>query len=310
VITLGDFVAFGGYLAMLVWPTVVMGWVLNLLQRGAASMERISLIMETPPDIPKPVTPLHRVDLTGGITVSHLSFRRGEREILHDISLSIPRGSSLGITGPVGCGKSTLAALLARLLPQQGGEIRYGDTPLSLIPEETLRRLVAVVPQESILFSRSIRENILYGVERGDEGLLRDVTERASLAEDVKGFEKGYDTLVGERGVMLSGGQRQRTAIARALATGAPVLILDDPLSAEDVRTEEGILSRLADPTGERITIIISHRLSPLAWCDRIVVMNEGRIVEEGDHATLLSRGGAYARLWEMQRIQQELEEI
>lgn len=309
-ITLGDFVAFGGYLAMLVWPTVVMGWILNLLQRGAASMERISLILETPPDIPKPAPAAGEPDLTDGITVRNLTFTRGERTILQGISFSVPKGKSLGITGPVGCGKSTLVGLLSRLLPLQEGEICYGSTPIGEIPEETLRRLVTVVPQESILFSRTIRENILYGVDGGDDRLLREVAERASLTADLSTFGEGYDTLVGERGVTLSGGQRQRIAIARALATRAPVLILDDPLSAVDARTEEAILSRLVDPTGERITIVVSHRISPLAWCDRIILLDGGRIVEEGNHATLVAQGGAYARLWELQKIERELEEI
>lgn len=311
-ITLGDFVAFSGYLAMLVWPTVVMGWILNLIQRGAASMQRINMIFDASPDIPPPppVRPTTATTATtGAIRVESLSFSYGDTPVLRDVSFSLPAGGSLGITGAVGSGKSTLVKLLARLLPLQGGEIRYGDTPLSLIPEEELRRLVAVVPQESILFSRTIRENVLYGLEGGNEELLREVTERASLSDDVARFDRGFDTLVGERGVMLSGGQRQRCSIARAVAMETPVLILDDPLSAVDTRTEEAILSRLKDPSRSRTTIVVSHRLSPLAWCDRIILLDRGGIVEEGSHDELLARGGTYARLWELQRLERELEE-
>jgi ATP-binding cassette subfamily B protein len=307
-LTLGDFVAFSGYLTMLIWPTVMMGWILNLVQRGAASMSRLNEILLAEPQVAEPANPVTPDAIRGAIAIDALTFGYGNGPVLHDLSLAIPAGSRLGITGPVGCGKSTLARLLARLYPVPDGTVTIDGIDINRLPLARLRGAIGFVPQEGFLFSRSVRDNIAYGRDGATEAAVQEAARMASLAEDIDRFPNGYDTLVGERGITLSGGQRQRTAIARALLTDPAMLILDDPLSAVDARTEEAILRELAGYYAGRTVIIVSHRLSALRECDRIIYLDGGRIIEQGNHQQLLAQAGRYAALWHEQQLRAELE--
>ena len=248
--------------------------------------------------------------MRGAIELRGLSFSYPDNPtapVLDGISLHVPAGSRLGIVGPVGCGKSTLVRLLARLYPVADGQISIDGTDINRLPLAALRAAIGYVPQESFLFSRTIRENIRYGAEQANEDEIEAVARLASLAEDVRRFPDGYDTLVGERGVTLSGGQKQRTAIARALLKDPAILILDDPLSAVDARTEEAILRDLAGYYGDRTVLIVSHRLSAVRDCETIIVLRDGRIAEQGNHERLVARGGLYAAMWREQRLREEI---
>ena len=310
-ITLGDFVAFNGYLAMLVWPTVMMGWILNLIQRGAASLSRITAVLDTRPEVREDASPVTTGPLRGEIRIEGLTFCYGDSgPALRDISLHLPAGTKTGIVGPVGSGKSTLVRLIARLYPVPDGTVFLDGTDVNRMRLASLREAIGFVPQEGFLFSRSIRENIACGREGATDAEIAAAATLARLDRDIASFPDGYDTQVGERGVTLSGGQKQRTAIARALLANPPVLILDDPLSAVDAATEEEILSGLAGYYGTKTAIIVSHRLSAVRGCDLIVVMEEGEIVEQGKPADLLAGGGRYAALHREQQLRQEIEEL
>lgn len=310
--TLGDFVAFNGYLAMLVWPTIIFGWILNLIQRGAASMARLNEVFDAVPRVTEPEEPAGAWPVRGEIELRGVRFSYGgagdaSPPVLDGVSLIVPSGSRLGVVGPVGSGKSTLVRLLARLYPVPGGQIFLDGTDINRIPLSRLRSAIGFVPQESFLFSRTVRENIAYGKE-GAAGEEVEVAARlASLDGDVLRFAGGYDTVVGERGVTLSGGQKQRTAIARALLKDPAVLILDDPLSAVDAQTEEAILESLSGYWGDRTVVIVSHRLSAVRECDRIIVLKDGVIAEQGSHDDLLARNGLYGAMWREQQIQREI---
>lgn len=308
ILTLGDFVAFTGYLAMLVWPTVVLGWILNLLQRGAASMGRLNSVLDAQATIVDSPTPVVPEGLSGELEFRRLSFGYNGELLLRDISLRIAAGTRIGIIGPVGSGKSTLVRLMARLYPVADGMIFLDGTDINHLPVKMLRDAIGFVPQESFLFSRTLGENIAYGREGAGDEEVKEAARLSRLEEDVAGFPAGYGTLVGERGVTLSGGQKQRTAIARALVKNPAILILDDPLSAVDARTEEEILKGLARYYGRRTVLIVSHRLSALRECDRILVMEEGRIVEQGTHDELITLGGRYAAIHREQNLREEIE--
>ncbi len=307
-LTLGDFVAFNGYLAMLIWPTIMIGWILNLAHRGAASMERLNGILGANAKVSEPSEPANVQNIYGEIELRNLSFGYGSELVLKEISLCIKRGSRLGIVGRIGSGKSTLVRLVVRLYQVPDGMIFMDGIDINSIPLSQLRSAIGFVPQEGFLFSRTLADNIAYGKEGAEENEIRAAARLASLEEDVERFPSGYDTLVGERGIALSGGQKQRTAIARALLKDPPVLILDDPLSAVDAGTEENILANLAGYYGKRTVIIVSHRISALRDCDLIVVMDNGRIVEQGSHAQLLEMDGRYAQINREQQIRQEIE--
>ncbi len=308
-ITLGDFVAFNGYLAMLVWPTVMMGWILNLFQRGAASLSRITQVLDADTTVTDPLSPLPSAPVLGDIRFQGVTFGYGENKaVLHDISLYLPAGSKTGIVGPVGSGKSTLVRLIARLFPVPDDTLFLDGTDINRMKLSRLREVIGFVPQEGFLFSRSIRENIACGREGATEEEIVAAASLAQLDREIAAFPDGYDTQVGERGVTLSGGQKQRTAIARALLADPPILILDDPLSSVDAATEAAILSGLATYYGTRSVIIVSHRLSAVQGCDLILVMEEGRIVEQGSPAELLARGGRYAALYHEQQLRQEIQ--
>jgi ATP-binding cassette subfamily B protein len=309
-LTLGGFVAFNGYLAMLVWPTIMFGWILNMMQRGAASMARLGEILNARPEVSEPASPIDPGEIAGDIEFRNLSFSYREAAMLRGVSLKIEKGSRIGIVGVVGSGKSTLVRLIPRLFPVPDGTLFLDGVELNRIPLKKIRAAVGYVPQDSFLFSRSIAQNIAYG----KHGASREDVERAAgiagLAGDLARFPDGLDTLVGERGVTLSGGQKQRVAIARALIKEPRILILDDPLSAVDADTEEGILTALSGYYGERTVLIVSHRLSPLRGCDRIIVMEQGMIAEQGSHEELLALGGRYAAVHREEQLKAEIERL
>lgn len=311
-LTLGDFVAFNGYLAMLIWPTIMMGWILNLMQRGAASMSRLNHVLEARATITDPAEPADIDRIRGEIEFRNLSFSyEGEDEaglILKNISLTINKGMKVGIVGPLGSGKSTMSKLIPRLYAVTNGMLLIDGTDINVIPLRQLREAVGFVPQESFLFSRTIADNIGYGNPGASQEEIEAAARMAGLAPDVERLPNGYMTLVGERGVTLSGGQKQRTAIARALLKNPAILILDDPLSAVDTRTEEAILASLEGYYGDRTVLIVSHRLSALRDCDLIVVLDRGEIVEQGSHDALMALDGQYAATWREQRLRAEIE--
>lgn len=309
-ITLGGFVAFNGYLAMLVWPTIMFGWILNLTQRGAASMTRLSEILKADAEVVEPADPIDPGALQGEIEYRNLTFSYGSAEMLRGINLKVAKGERIGIVGVVGSGKSTLVRMIPRLFPVADGTLFIDGIDINRIPLERLRGAVGFVPQEGFLFSRSIADNIGYGKAGASREEIERAAKTAGLAGDIARFPDGFDTLVGERGVTLSGGQKQRVSIARALIKEPSILVLDDPLSAVDADTEEEILSSLSGYYGERTVLIVSHRLSPLRACDRIIVLEQGAIVEEGSHAELLELSGRYAAIHREEQLKAEIERL
>ncbi|NTV49479.1 MAG: ABC transporter ATP-binding protein [Geobacteraceae bacterium] len=307
-ITLGDFVAFSGYLAMLVWPTAVLGWILTLAQRGAASMSRLAGILGAEPTVTdhpdaQPITTLHK-----DIEARNLSFSYGNTIVLNGISFQIRAGETVGITGEVGCGKTTILRLIARLLPVSSGMLFVDGRDINTITTRSLRSLIGYVPQETFLFSRSVADNISYGIkdDHPDELVIK-AARQAGFLEDVELFPDKFATQVGEKGVTLSGGQKQRLAIARAVAGNPPILLLDDPLSAVDAGREEEILNELSKFYAGRTALIVSQRVSAFRDCHRIIVLKSGLIAEQGTHAELLHQGGLYAEICRRQQRKQEM---
>ena len=308
-LSLGDFVAFNAYLASLAWPTIAMGWILNVFQRSQGALVRISEVLdaEDPPHgaVRDPAPPPAGTDLV----VKGLSFAYGGsgNPAIEDVSFSVPPGGTLGIVGPVGSGKSTLLRLLSRLYRPTQGAILLGGLELDRIAEDDLRRVVAFVPQESFLFSMSLAENIALGRADAGRDEVEEAARRAGLARDLADLPQGWETPVGERGYTLSGGQRQRTALARALLVRPRILLLDDPFASVDAATEEAVLAELYAADG-MTRIVAGHRVSAVARADEILVLDRGRIVERGTHASLIGGGGLYARLFERQRTEREIE--
>jgi ATP-binding cassette subfamily B protein len=310
-ITLGEFVAFMAYLAMLHWPMIALGWVVNIFERGEASMGRIHEILDTVPEI-RDQDPGPRSALQGAVAFRGLGFAYDDgTPVLRDIDLEVPAGTTVAIVGPTGSGKSTLVSLIPRLHDPPPGTLFVDGQDVRELPLGTLRGAVGFVPQETFLFSATVGENVAFGLS-GDGGAaeerLRWAAGVAELAKDVADFPKGYGTLVGERGLTLSGGQKQRAALARALATDPRILILDDALSSVDTETEEQILQGLREVMRSRTTFLVSHRVSTVKDADLIVVLRDGRIVERGNHAELVARGGFYADLHRRQLLEEEME--
>ncbi len=309
-ISLGQFVQFSGYLMMLTWPMMALGWVINLVQRGSASMGRLMEILDQVPEIKDSEWTQDINILEGEIEFKNVSFAYDEKVILKNINLKIPKGMTIGIMGPTGSGKTTLVDLIPRLLELRQGSLTIDGREIKTIPLKVLRRNIGYVPQETFLFSESLKENIIYGLEGFDEAKLRRAVSISALDDEIERFSQRYETPVGERGVTLSGGQKQRTALSRAIIREPKILILDDAFSSVDVDTEEKILKQLRKFRERRTCILVAHRVSTIHDADLIVVLKDGEIVEQGTHKELVASGGIYANTYHQQRLREELERI
>jgi ATP-binding cassette subfamily B protein len=307
--SVGQFVAFSTYMMQLTWPIIALGWVINIFQRGTASLGRINEIMQEQPEI-QDSPEAKAFEMAGEIEFRDLNFSYDGKQVLHDVNLSIPAGRSLAIVGPTGSGKTTLVSLIPRIYDAQAGTVLIDGRSIREYTIESLRRNIGFVPQETFLFSDRIRENIAFGVDSATDAEVRTAADAANIAADIESFPEGYETLVGERGITLSGGQKQRTAIARALIRNPRILILDDALSSVDTHTEDKILNHLRDVMKGRTTIFISHRVSTVRNADRIAVLHGGRIVELGTHDELLALNGYYSDLYNKQLLEEELAEV
>jgi ATP-binding cassette subfamily B multidrug efflux pump len=307
--SVGDFVKFSTYMMQLTWPIIALGWVINIFQRGTASLIRINEIMQEPPEI-KDAPGARDREIEGEIEFRGLNFDYDGKPVLHGVNLLVPAGTSLAIVGPTGSGKTTLVSLIPRIYDAEPGTVLIDGRPIREYSVASLRRNIGFVPQETFLFSDRIRENIALGVDSATDREIHDAAEAANIAADIESFPEGYDTLVGERGITLSGGQKQRTAIARALIRNPKILILDDALSSVDTHTEDKILNHLRDVMQGRTTIFISHRVSTVRNADRIAVLHGGRIVELGTHDELLALNGYYSDLYNKQLLEEELAEV
>jgi ATP-binding cassette subfamily B protein len=308
-----DFFTFTMYIYELTFPTFIMGWVFALVQRGTAAMQRIDEVLSVEPSIADRPDVLPVRSLRGDIEFRNLVFHYeadGRAPALDGVSLKVPAGTVLGVVGPVGAGKTTLASLIPRLYEVPDGTVFLDGVDVNRIPLRTLRSSIAMVPQDSFLFSLTLAENVAYGLPDEEPARVREGAERAQLAKDVAELPAGYETLVGERGVMLSGGQRQRAALARALALRPTILILDDTLSSVDAETEAAIQRGLAEVFEGRTVILVASRVSTVREADRIVVLDDGRLVEEGTHESLVAAGGLYARLAREQDLAEEAEAV
>ena len=315
--TVGSFVAFNTYMVQLTWPIIALGWVINIFQRGTASMLRINEILtekseieDSPEALALGGNGLRALAVQGEIEFRNLNFSYGDKQVLHDVNLRIPAGSSLAIVGPTGSGKTTLVNLIPRIYDAEPGSVLIDGNPIRDYPLAILRRNIGFVPQETFLFSETVRENIAFGVDDASDEQIKGAAEAANIAADIEGFPDKYQTLVGERGITLSGGQKQRTAIARALIRNPRILILDDALSSVDTHTEDKILNHLREVMQGRTTIFISHRVSTVRNADRIAVLHSGRIVELGTHDELLALNGYYTDLYNKQLLEEELAEV
>jgi len=311
-ISIGDFGAFLTYMVQLTWPVIALGWVINIFQRGTASLKRINEIMLEKPEItddPALFTGVPQ-ELHGEIEFRGLNFAYDDTQVLHDVNLHIPAGTSLAIVGPTGSGKTTLVNLIPRVYDTQPGTVLIDGRPIREYPLELLRRNIGFVPQETFLFSDTVRENIAFGVDNATDQQVREAANAANIAADIESFPDQYNTVVGERGLTLSGGQKQRTAIARAIIRNPRILILDDALSSVDTHTEDKILNHLREIMRGRTTIFISHRVSTVRNADRIAVLHGGRIVELGTHDELIARDGYYTDLYNKQLLEEELAEV
>jgi len=313
--TPGGFAAYLTYIVQLTWPVIALGWVINIFERGTASMGRINEILTKKPEIEdspalKAAGNIPANPINGDIEFRNLNFSYNGTKVLHDINLRIRAGSSLAIVGPTGSGKTTLVSLIPRIYDAPPGTVLIDDKPLREYRLQDLRHNIGFVPQETFLFSDTVRENIAFGKELATDQEIKDAAEAANIAADIESFPEHYKTMVGERGIALSGGQKQRTAIARAIIRDPRILILDDALSSVDTHTEDKILNHLREVMHGRTTIFISHRVSTVRNADRIAVLHGGRIVEFGTHDELLARNGYYTDLYNKQLLEEELAEV
>lgn len=316
-ITLGKFVAFIQYIMMLIWPMIAFGWFINIMSQGKASLKRFQEILNEVPDIYDESDKAkgaikNGAKITGDIRIKNLdfSFPEAGEPTLKNINLHIKQGQTIGIVGRTGCGKTTLVNLILRLFDFEVGKIYIDEKPIKEWPLQELRRSIGYVPQDTFLFSDTISNNIGFGLDIIDQELVIEAAENVDVHDNIDEFEHKYETVIGERGVTLSGGQKQRVAIARALIKNPAILILDDAVSAVDTKTEEKILSHLKEVRLGKTTIMIAHRISTIQDADLIVVLEEGQIVELGDHSSLVKQGGLYASMVNMQQLEKSIQEV
>jgi ATP-binding cassette, subfamily B, multidrug efflux pump len=307
-ITLGGFVMFQTYMGLLIWPMIAFGWVINLTQRGTASLKRIREIFDAVPTIQAPEKPVVLETVRGELCFENLTVKFGDVVALDGINLKIPAGQSAAIVGRTGSGKTTLLNLIPRMIDPTAGRVLLDGVDLREFDPKQLRQHIGFVPQETFLFSTTLEENIALGAPKADRAAIEAAALKSGLSEDIAKFPDGYSTMIGERGITLSGGQKQRTAIARAIVREPEILILDDSLSSVDTVTEETILHHLAEVMRGRTALFVSHRVSTVKDADVIFVLERGKIVEEGSHAELIARGGYYAELYQKQALEEELE--
>jgi len=309
-LTLGEFIKFAGYQFQLIWPMISIGWVVNQFHRASASVRRLEAIFESKSNIVLPAEPVTPPagKITGTISIRNLDFAYNGKKVLEDISIEAPVGHTIAITGRTGSGKSTLIKTLPRILPVDDGRIFIDGIDINRLPAGLLRRAIGYVPQESFLFSRSISGNIGFGIDAPKEEAVLSAARVSRLDKDIDQFPRGWEEQVGERGVTLSGGQKQRAALARALLVQPAILLLDDSLSSVDTQTEKEILTELGVATGSITTLVVAQRISSILHADRIYVLEDGRVAEEGSHAELIETNGLYAETYRLQLLSDELE--
>ena len=309
-LTLGEFIKFAGYQFQLIWPMISIGWVVNQFHRASASVRRLEAILESKSNIVLPAEPVTPPagKITGTISIRNLDFAYNGKKVLEDISIEAPVGHTIAITGRTGSGKSTLIKTLPRILPVDDGRIFIDGIDINRLPAGLLRRAIGYVPQESFLFSRSISGNIGFGIDAPKEEAVLSAARVSRLDKDIDQFPRGWEEQVGERGVTLSGGQKQRAALARALLVQPAILLLDDSLSSVDTQTEKEILTELGVATGSITTLVVAQRISSILHADRIYVLEDGRVAEEGSHAELIETNGLYAETYRLQLLSDELE--
>jgi len=309
-ISTGDFVAFMSYLGLLAWPMMALGWAINVIQRGSASMDRLNRIFEETPEISDSSDVIRLGPLKGRIEMRGLTFSPGNggNPLLQDIHLTVEEGERMVVVGRTGSGKTILCNLVARILEPRQGYLFFDGIEIHEIPLEVLRKSVGYVPQDTFLFLDTIRENIAFGKLDATDKEIEEAARLAQIYDEIMEFPEGTNTVIGEKGITLSGGQRQRIAIARAILMNPPIFILDDALSSVDIQTEERILEGLEKFLQGKTSILITHRIAPLRRADRIIVLEQGRVAEMGDHNTLLSKGGIYTDLYWQRQLEEELE--
>ncbi len=306
-ITTGDFVAFISYLGLLTWPMMAMGWVVNLIQRGTASLDRINKILETTPEVSDSPDTAPIEKISGDLIFKNVTFSygTGRSSALDGINISLKHGQTLGIIGPPGSGKTTFLNLIPRLFDVSGGQILLDGLDIRSMNIRDLRKQISFLPQEPFLFAGTVRDNILFANRRANEPILTKTAEDAHLTDTIDSMPDGFETVIGEKGIILSGGQKQRIALARALLRDTPIVIFDDPVSQVDAETGNGIINNIRSMTGTRTIIIVSHRLSAVQFADRIIVLSDGQIMESGTHEELMENDLYYAKTFRLQEIEE-----